>query len=298
MTIVHTSKHRGGQIYIPEINSILMVACIALVLGFRSSSDLAGAYGMAVVVTMLITTLLLFFVMRRRWRWPLPIALLVVGVFLVIDGAFLAANVIKIAHGGWFPLVVAAIIYAIMSTWRKGRQRLSAKVGEPLPESLFVDDVSRRKPTRVPGAAVFLTREASGIPRVLLHYFKHVKTLHERVILLTIINRDIPIVEESGRVEVEPIGEGLFRVVVRYGFSETPNMPDVLDACRAQGLPLGPMDTTFVLGREALLIKGRQGMARWRKRLFAFLNRNAQTATAFFGIPPNRVVELGAQIEL
>jgi KUP system potassium uptake protein len=298
MTIVHTSKHKGGQIYIPEINSILMLACIALVLGFRSTSNLAGAYGMAVVGTMLITTVLLFFVLRQRWRWPLPLALLVVALFLVIDGAFLAANVIKITHGGWFPLVVAAIVYGIMSTWRRGRLRLSAKVGEPLPESLFVDDVGRRKPTRVPGAAVFLTREASGIPRVLLHYFKHVKTLHERVILLTIINRDIPIVEDSGRVEVKPIGEGLFRVVARYGFSETPSMPDVLEACRIQGLPLGPMDTTFVLGREALLIKGRQGMARWRKRLFAFLNRNAQSATAFFGIPPNRVVELGAQIEL
>lgn len=301
VTIVHTSAATAGQIYIPEINAALMVGCIALVLGFQESTQLAAAYGMAVVGAMSITTVLFYFVTRQVWGWSWFRSAALAGLFLAVELPFLGANAVKITQGGWFPLLVAGGLYTLMTTWKTGRERLEASLRErTLPLDLFLADIARSRPTRVPGTAVIMTRESEGVPPVLLHHFKHNKVLHEQVVLLSAVSRGVPMVHDDSRVEIESLGEGFYRAIARYGFMETPDIPDVLGLCRARepALEFRPLDTTFVLGRETLLVTSRAGMARWRKHLFAFLVRNARRATAFFNIPPNRVVELGTQVEL
>ncbi len=304
VTIKHTSHTEVGQIYIPEVNQALAVACIGLVLAYRSSSNLAAAYGIAVTGTMTITTVLYYEVMRARWRWPLWKAGGLAGLFLLVDVTFFSANLVKVPSGGWFPIVVALAIFTLMATWKQGRVLLAGIMREnSLPMELFLRDIARRKPPRVPGVAVFLTSDASGAPPVLLHHLKHNQVLHERVILLSIVTKEIPAVPEQERLRTRALGEGFCQVVAQYGFMETPDVPTVVKALAQPppiglGLTVNLMQTTFYLGRETLIATGRSKMATWRKRLFIVMTRNAQSAATFFGLPPNRVVELGAQIQL
>jgi len=298
LTVTHTSKHEAGQIFIPQVNRALMIGSIALVFFFRSSSALASAYGIAVTGTMVITTLLFTQIARRHWGWSRPQAIAFLAVFLTIDGAFLIANVVKIESGGWFPLAAAFVVYLMMTTWNRGRRALHTLLREgSLPIGLFLEDVKRRQPPRVPGTAVFMTSDESGAPVVLLHHLKHNKVLHDQVILLSVITEDVPEVAASERVNVESLGEGFYRVIARYGFMQQPNVPSIFPQCTSLGVKLRPNDTSYFLGREQLIPTGRSQMPRWRKKLFVIMSRNAQSATQFFGLPPNRVVELGAQIE-
>ena len=299
VTVVHTSGKTEGQIYIPEVNWLLMLACLALVLGFRSSNDLADAYGIAVTGTMAITSLLFYYVARDLWHWSLARAGAIVAVFLAFDLSFFAACSAKIAHGGWFPLVVAATVFTVMVTWKRGRALLSERItAESLPMALFLADIESSKPHRVPGTAVFLSSTRRGTPNVLLHHFKHNKVLHKQVVILSIATDAVPEVADADKVRIKSFGQGFWAVTAHYGFKESPHVLDVLRRCRPLGLTLNEADTSFYLGRETLLSSKGQGMAEWRKMLFRFLSRNARSATDFFAIPPNRVVEIGAQIEL
>jgi KUP system potassium uptake protein len=299
LSIEHTSSSTRGQIYIPWINWGLMFACIGLVLGFRSSENLAAAYGIAVVLTMIITTLLFYFTARRLWKWNFAPTAALCAVFLLIEMSFLGANLTKIEHGGWFPLAVGTIGYTIMATWKTGRSRLRQRlINSLLPIEDFLRDVTESKPHRVPGTAVFLAGNPDGTPAALTHNFKHNKILHKRVVILSVINEEIPYVEIERRVSVTELGEGFYRVVGRYGFMEEPNAPELLKLCKPHGLNFREMETTFFLSRETIISSERRGLARWRKRLFALLSRNAQPANAYFRLPPNRVVELGLQVEI
>ncbi len=300
LRIVHTSARARGQIYIPEINTALMFACIALVIAFGSSSRLAAAYGLAVVGTMAIGTILFSAVARVRWRWSIGRVVLFAIPFLAVELAFLGANAIKVLHGAWLPIVIGIVLYTVMSTWQRGRALLGDYFARgALPIDLFVNDITRKPPHRVSGSAVFLTANPDGVPPVLLHHLKHNKVLHEKVVLLSMLTVDYPhIGGDMDRVVLEELGAGLFRVRGRYGYMETPDVPDLLKICAVRGLKLKLGDTSFYLGRDTLVTHSGRGMNRWRKRLFSLLQRNAQPATAFFHIPPNRVVELGAQIEL
>jgi KUP system potassium uptake protein len=323
MNIVHTSSSKIGQIYIPQVNNALWIACIGLVLAFRSTNNLAATYGVAVTGTMATTTVLLLVVARNHWKWSLWKVTLLGGLFLIVDLTFLVTNLFKIAYGGWFPITVAGVIYLLMSTWKKGRTRLSEIVREnTLPLELFLPDIAKRRPQRVPGMAVFLTSAPGGAPPVLLHHLKHNKVLHEKVMLLSVMGHEVPQVPESDRVRCRDLGEGFYEVMAHYGFMETPDVPSVLQSLALQArdggkkIPVEIMATSFYLGRETLIpVSGRRkaktpraapavdggpampAMARWRKKLFILMTRNAQSATAFFGLPPNRVVELGAQIQ-
>ena len=304
VTIRHTSSTEFGQIFIPEVNAALGVACVALVLGFKSSSALAAAYGIAVTGTMTITTLLFHRVVRDRWGWSRWAAWPLTVLFLVVDVSFFSANVIKVEEGGWFPLAAGFGVFAAMSTWKKGRAALAGMLRDSgLPLELFIPEMERHPPHRVPGTAVFMTSNPDGAPPVLLHHLKHNKVLHERVVLVSILTEDFPTVRDAERVTSRALGAGFFQVVGRYGFMETPNVPVLLASLPVWAIPgprseLTPLETTYYLGRETLLPNGPSRMAGWRKRLFIIMARNAQTASAFFGLPPNRVVELGAQIQL
>jgi KUP system potassium uptake protein len=313
VTIVHTSATESGQIYIPQVNQALWVGCIALVLGMRSSTNLAAAYGIAVTGTMIITTLLFHTVARDRWGWGIWRAGLLTALFLAVDVAFFGANLVKIAAGGWIPLAVAFAIYLLMTTWHLGRKRLSAIVADnTLPFELFLPDLGKRNIPRVPGTAVFLTSEPTGAPPVLLHHLKHNKVLHERVLIMSVAAEEIPQVPDDERITCESIGQGFYLVKARYGFMETPDVPKVLSFLPGELEERGHhtsafkvQDTSFYLGRETLIVgkkalkaDARFGhMQRWRRVLFALMSRNAQSATTFFQLPPNRVVELGAQIQ-
>ena len=298
MTIVHTSSQEAGQIYIPEINKALAVGTLLLVVGFGSATKLGAAYGVAVTGTMAITSVLFHSVMRHQWGWSPARANTFLIFFLAIDLAFFTANLIKIPHGGWVPLVIAAIVFTLMTTWKKGRMMLrDIMLRGTLPMDLFLQDVERRKPPRVPGTAVFMTSEAEGAPVVLLHHLKHNKVLHERVVLLSITTADVPEVPATERLEVENLGSGFWRVTADYGFMETPSVPDIMSRCGEAGIVARPQETSYYLGREALIPRGASRMARWRKKLFVLMAKNARSATEFFGLPSNRVVELGAQIE-
>lgn len=297
--IDHTSAKEFGQIYIPGINWALMVACIGLVIGFRSSSNLAAAYGVAVTTTMVITTILFYVLARERWGWSLWKAGSLSAFFLVIDLAFFGANIIKIPQGGWFPLLVGAVVFTLMTTWMTGRTILAERMKTgTLPVELFLKEIGTNPPIRVPGTAVFMYGNPTGTPPALLHNLKHNKVLHERVVFLSVVTEDVSHLNGEERVGVEALGHGLHRVTLRYGFMEEPNVPAALEHIVVDGAELSPAKTTFFLGRETLIPSKRRGMAIWREKLFALMSRNARTATSFFGLPPNRVVELGTQIEL
>ncbi|MEO7669377.1 MAG: potassium transporter Kup [Polyangia bacterium] len=299
MTIVHTSGKTEGQIFIPEVNALLMVACVTLVLTFRASGNLADAYGIAVTGTMAITSLLFYFVVRDRWHWGPWRAGILLALFLVVDLAFLGACAAKILHGGWFPLAVAAAVFAIMTTWKRGRAILAARISSAtLPLDLFVADVDLCKPPRVKGTAVFLTSVRRGTPNVLLHHFKHNKVLHEQVVIVCIATDAVPEIAADRRINMKAFGQGFWAVTAHYGFMEMPDMADLMRRCVDVGLSIDLADTSYYVGRETLLLTKDASLALWRKRLFRFLSRNARSATDFFAIPPNRVVEVGTQIEL
>ncbi len=299
MEIQHTSAREIGQIYIPVLNWTLMFACIALVLGFRSSSNLAAAYGVAVTTDMVIVTVLLSVVARQRWKWKIPVIVLFAAFFLTVDLSFFGANIVKIAHGGWFPLLVAGAIFTIMTTWRRGRRILTERIAEEaMADQAFCNSIFRHPPPRVSGTAVFMDRTVDGIPLTLLHNLKHNKVLHEKVVLLTIATEEVPYVPDEEQVNTKDLGNGIYRVVARHGFMEYVDVPEMVTSIELPGVTFDPDSTTFFLGRETLLATDRPGMAIWREKLFAWMTRNAQGAALFFRLPPNRVVELGAQIEL
>jgi KUP system potassium uptake protein len=299
LTIKHTSSEQFGQIYIPAVNWTLMFACIALVLSFESSSNLAAAYGVAITITMVITSILFYFLVKDRWRWSLPVALGVSGLFLAIDLSFFGANVLKIGHGGWFPLLVAAVAYTLMSTWMKGRRLLGQRLRErQISVELYLAELLSNLPHRVPGIAVFMTGNPFGTPPALRHNVTHNKVLHEKVVLLSVATAHTPHVRQSERTEIEEIGAGFFRVTLNYGFMEEPNVPRELQRIRHEKLEFTSRDISYFLGREVLIATKQPGMAIWRENLFAWMSRNAQQATMFYHLPPDQVVEVGAQVEL
>ena len=297
--IEHTSEREIGQIYIPSVNWALMTLTIALVAGFRSSSNLAAAYGVAVTTTMAITTLLMAVVARERWGWSVAGATALAAIFLVPDLAFFGANIIKVPHGGWFPLVVAAAVFVLMTTWRRGRQILDARMQEDLLSTAdFLKQAAASKVARVPGTAIYMSRTPDRTPPALLRNLKYNCVLHECIVFLTVLIEDQPRVTETRRVEVGNPGKGIYGVVARYGFLEDANIPKLLAGIDVPGLELSGETPSFFLGKETIFATTRPGMAMWRERLFAFLSRNARSATHFFCLPPDRVVELGAQIEI
>ena len=298
LTIIHTSRSEFGQIYVPEVNALLAVGCVLLVLWFQSSSGLGAAYGIAVTGTMAITTILFYVIARTRWRWSRLHAGALAAAFLAIELAFLGANLLKILRGGWVPLVMAAGIFMIMTTWRRGRRMLTRILTRrSLPLERFFAQVDRQRPPRVPGTAVFLTAHTGGTPEVLVHHLAHNKALHEHVIFLSIQGEDVPEVHEDERIKTEALSLGFHRVVARYGFMETPNVATIVHRCCHDILGTAIDDVTYYLGRPTLIPGKRRGMMKWRKLLFAYLARNSRPATQFFGIPADRVVELGMQIE-
>ena len=299
LDINHTSSREMGQVYVPQVNWALMVATIVIVAGFRSSAALAAAYGIAVSLTMVITAVLLHAVVRKRWHWPLPAALLVTGLFLTIDIAFVGSNVLKIAQGGWLPLAIAATIFTLMTTWKTGRRILAERLtARAIPLEDFMAGVHASPPVRVPGTAVFMTAQPKGTPPALAHNLRHNKVLHEHVIVLTVTTRPVPYVHPDDQVEVEAFGAGVFNVRVHYGFMQDPDVPDALRLARERGAELDDADVTYFLGRETIIVTRHDGMATWREKLFVLMARNAVRATAFFQLPPERVVELGVQVEL
>ncbi|HEU5465251.1 MAG TPA: potassium transporter Kup [Gemmatimonadales bacterium] len=299
LEIEHTSGVEIGQIYVPQVNWALMIATIGLVLGFGSSSRLAAAYGIAVTGTMATTSVLFYFLARERWRWRPSLVAGLCTIFLGIDLSLFGASAVKLWQGGWFPLAVAGGVFILMTTWKRGRELLAEKLSVVgVPVETFLTDLQSHRVIRVPGTAVFLTSNAEGIPLALLHNLKHNKVLHEQVALLTIATSEAPHVPDRERLTVKPLGYGFFRLVARYGFMEDPNVPALLDQARPLGLEARLLETTFFLGQETVVPGRRKGMPLWREKLFGFMSRNAHRATAYFRIPPNRVIEVGAQIEL
>jgi KUP system potassium uptake protein len=299
MEVVHTSMQTLGQIYLPWINRALLVLILGAVIGFRSSENLAAAYGIAVTGTMVITTCLALIVARRQWGWGLLPVLVAGAVFLIIDISFFSANAIKIEHGGWFPLVLGLFAFTIMSTWRRGRELVLRELKHSgLALDPFIASVTSHPPLRVPGTAIFLTANANAVPNALLHNLKHNKVLHERNVLLTVETLEVPIAEYGERTEITALGHEFFRLVIRFGFAEDPDIPAAMERCEAKGMDFDMMDTTFFISRETVVATDRPGMPLWRDKLFAFLSRNASSATAFFRIPGNRLIELGTQVEI
>ena len=297
--IEHTSSTQIGQIYIPGLNWLLAIACVGLVVGFRSSSNLAAAYGVAVTTDMVFTTILLAVVARTRWQWSLPATAAMAIGFLVFDLGFWTAGLTKIPSGGWFPLVIAAAVFTIMTTWKRGRRILADRLNE---SALSITELAERiktaAPMRVKGTAVYLTRDPKLVPHSLLLNLKHNKVLHERIVFLGMFTDAKAYVPDAERVHLETLSPNVYRVNANHGFAEDPEVPAVMERCRRMGLDINLDETTFFVGRETLLATDRPGMAIWRERLFSRLARNAHRATRFFKIPPNRVVELGAEIEL
>jgi KUP system potassium uptake protein len=297
--IEHTSSREIGQIYVPAVNWGLMMLTCALVFWFRTSSNIAGAYGVALSTLMLITTLMFYVMSREVWGWSFARAALVSGLFLWVDILFFAANMLKIRSGGWVPLVIAAVIFLLMTTWKRGREILAKRMLEKtVPLKMLLADLAAEPPIRVPGTAVFMYGTADHTPPALVHNLAHNKVLHEKVVFLTVVTEDVPHVDPGERVTIKHIGKGFHTVVARYGFMDDPDIDDVLGACQTQSLDIRMEGTTFFLGRETLIASDRPGMPEWREQLFAFMSRNALRATAFFKIPANQVFEVGTQVEL
>jgi KUP system potassium uptake protein len=299
LQIEHTSSREIGQIYVPAVNWGLMLLTCALVLWFRTSSNIAGAYGVALSTLMLMTTLMFYVMSREVWGWSVARAAGVAGLFLWLDLLFLGANALKIRYGGWVPLVIAAAIFLLMTTWKRGREILAKRMQEKtVALKMLLADLAAEPPLRVPGTAVFMYGTTDGTPPALVHNLAHNKVLHERIVFLTMVTEDVPHVPAAERVTVKPLGKGFYSVIARYGFMDDPDIEDVLAACEVKSLDIPIAGTTFFLGRETLVASDRPGMPQWREQLFAFMSRNALRATAFFKIPADQVFEVGAQVEL
>ena len=299
MLVQQTSAKEIGQIYIPGANLVLLLVIVAVVIGFGSSSKLASAYGVAVTGTMLVTTFLTFFVVRFGWGYPLALCIAATGFFILVDVAFFSSALLKIAEGGWFPLALGAIVFVVMTTWRRGRVlAIAAQRRTSIPLAPFLESLSAHPPVRVPGTAVFMAGDPEGVPNALLHSLKHFKVLHERVVFLTVVTRNIPWVPASERVAVEPLGQGFYRLTVHFGFMDRPDVSATLDLCKDCGLAFDLMQTTFFLSRTTVIPTPKEGMALWRERLFAAMARNARTAADYYNIPTNCVIELGTKIEI
>jgi KUP system potassium uptake protein len=299
MHIQHTSSSEQGQIYIGAVNWALMVGVVLLVIGFESSGALASAYGVAVTGTMLMTTILVSAVMLMLWKWPPVLAVPVLLGCLLVDGLFFAANVPKIIEGGAFPVLAGAVLFILMTTWKRGKQLLVERIDEgALPLPIFIGSISVQPPHRVQGTAVFLTARSDAVPHALLHNLLHNQVLHEQVVLLTVLNEDMPRVPQARRFEVQRYGEGFFRVILHYGFMDEPDVPGALALCDVPDLDFSPMRTTYFLSRETVIASKLVGMARWREQLFAFMLKNANGNLRFFKLPVNRVIELGTQVEM
>jgi len=299
MKIEHTSGEEIGQVYVGLVNWLLCVATVGLVVGFRTSSALAGAYGVAVSITMVVTTLLLVAVMRDIWEWPRPVVFAVTAGLLLVDLSFLCANSVKIPNGGWYPLAVAAIVYTLMSTWRRGGELLARRASEHLrPIEDFLAGLDLRSLSRAEGTAVFLTGSTRGTPGALIENIEHNQVLHRRVVLLTISTRGVPYVRASERLETEELGQGFWRIQATYGFMQSPRVPLLLRQAQRAGLELDLDRITYFVARRTPIATSLPGMAIWRERLFALMTRNAQSVTTYFGIPPEQVIEIGTQIEI
>jgi KUP system potassium uptake protein len=297
MHIQHTSESTEGQVYMPRVNWGLMIAVMALVLGFGSSGDLAAAYGIAVTGDMVITTLLASVVFMEIWRWSKLKTYLVVGIFLIIDVAFFSANALKIPDGGWVPLLIAIVIFTLMLTWKTGRTLVYTRLkSDAMAIEPFIDAIGAHPPTRVPGTALFMTPNPEGVPHAMLHNLKHNKVIHQKVVILTVRFFDFPHANLDERVSVEALPFEFYRVVVRYGFKDEPDLPRDLALCSKYGLEIDAMDTSYFIGKEILIAGKKSGMTYWRKKIFIGLFRSAETITNQFKLPPNRVVELGSQL--
>jgi len=295
MQIIHTSKKEEGQIYVPFTNWTLYLAVIALVIGFKNSSNLAAAYGIAVTATMLIDTILVAFVMALLWRWNVFAVIIAAGTMLCVDIAFFSANVIKIPEGGWFPVVMGIVSFSVLTTWKRGRRLVSEEMAkQTIPMEDFIHAIDGVH--RIEGTAVFMTSSKEGVPPALLHNLKHNQVLHERVALVTIQTVQTPHVNDFDRIYLHRMGKGFMRIVVRYGFMESPDVPAILDQCKHHGERFDMMETTFYLSRETIVPSMTKRMSQVRARLFATMSKNATSASDFFNIPTNRVVELGTQL--
>ena len=299
LTITHTSERQIGQIYVPFINWTLLTAVILLVVGFQSSSNLAAAYGIAVTMALTIDSLLIYVVLTRLWHWHKLVALAIVVPLLVVDFSFLGSNALKIPQGGWFPIAIGIVVFTLLTTWKRGRAILAERLAkETIPLDVFIASISAAPPPRVPGTAVFLTTAEGRVPPALLHNLKHNKVLHERVVLLTLKTRGVPTVPLVERLRIESLGCDFRQIEASYGFMEDQDIPTLLEECGRRGAPFDMMDTSFFVSRETLIASAVPGMALWREKLFVSMSKNATRAIEYFNIPTNRVVELGAQIEL
>jgi KUP system potassium uptake protein len=288
-----------GQIYVPQVNWFLAICTMTIVATFRSSTALAAAYGIAVTMTMIITAILLHVIARYRWGWSLPLASAVTGLFLIIDFAFFGANLLKVFQGGWLPLVIGGLIFTLMTTWKTGRRLVAERLtARAIPLDTFLASLRQNPPRRVPGTAIFMSAQPQGTPPALAHNIRFNKILHEHVIVLTVRTAVIPMVPPEQQVSAVYLGEGIYNVRLQYGFMQEPNVPDALMYVRNQGLPVDIDDITYFLGRETIIVTRRRGMAVWREKLFVLMTRNAVRATAFFRLPPERVIELGVQVEM
>ncbi len=297
--IEHTSEKEFGQIYVKSMNRMLMVACILLVFFFKTSSNLAAAYGIAVTTTMGITTILFYLVARQKWRWSRYKAGIICGFFLIIDLSFWGANLLKVVDGGWVPLAVGLFIFVMMTTWKKGRKLLAQRIrDEVIPLSLFLDKIDSQKPYRNPGIAIYMASGLKDTPYALIQSYEHYKSIHEHLIFLSVVTEEIPQVPQSRRVEVNSIGHGCYTVFIHYGYMERPNIPKELDQLQIGNILLNPNEATYFIGKERLFATEKPGMAIWREKLFAFQSTNAQDATTFFQLPRKRVMEVGVQVEL
>ncbi|MEH6756328.1 MAG: potassium transporter Kup [Parasphingorhabdus sp.] len=298
LTIKHTSASEAGQIYIPIVNWALMIAVILLVLTFQTSSNLASAYGIAVTGAMFIDTCLLAIVVLTLWKWKWWYAMPLVGIFFIVDGAYFAANLTKVPQGGWFPLLVGAFAYLLLTTWAKGRKLMRENMAEAaMPIEVFTKS-AKNSATRVSGTAIFMASSSMGIPAALLHNIKHNKVIHDRVVILTVNIKDVPSIPLSERVEVTDIGDGFYRLILNFGFMQETNIPLALTKVKNCGMPFDMMTTSFFLSRQTLLPSKKPKMSIWREKIFAWMLRNAATAMEFFKLPSNRVVELGSQMEI
>lgn len=299
LKIIHTSSREIGQIYIPTVNWALLAGVLWITFSFKTSSALASAYGIAVTATMVVTTVLAFVVARRLWGWSLWQAGLLFAFFFVIDLAFFGSNLVKVMDGGWVPLVVAGVVYLLMTTWKKGRFILAKHLkARSVAVEDFIQRIKAEPPIRVPGSAIYMSGDAWGVPVPLLHNLKHNKVLHERIALLTIKTIEVPNVTKKDRVRIDIMAPQFYRIIANYGFMETPKIKHILEACREQGIPFSIQETTFVLGRETILPTGDPNMPVWREKLFAIMARNAERPTVYFKIPPNQVIEVGIQVEI